>query len=70
MIRTVALGLIFGGGGIAVGAVAHAWLVKEAGIVKADAASWAQRLRGVLSKDATSAKNEVTAIIGDIEKKL
>jgi hypothetical protein len=58
------------GGCIAVGAIGHSFIAKEASIVKADAASWAKRLRDALNTETQLAKVKLTSLAEDIEKKL
>lgn len=56
--------------GVAVGAIGHAYLAKEAAVTKSELALWSQRLRATFDADITTAKARVQTLVDDIEKKL
>jgi hypothetical protein len=57
-------------GGTIFGVLGHVMLAQKATVTKEELTGWAQRLRNAVVADATTAKNSVTTLIGDIEKKL
>ena len=57
-------------GGTVFGVLGHVMLEQKATVTKEELTGWAQRLRNAVVADATTAKNSVTTLIGDIEKKL
>lgn len=62
--------VLFGVGGIVIGAVGHAYFAKEAAATKEEVQSWANRLRSAMATDAQAAKVRLEALAQEIEKKL
>lgn len=57
-------------GGIAVGAIGHAYFAKEAVATKAELQTLRDKLAGAFDADVQTARNTVNKVISDIEKKL
>ena len=57
-------------GGTVFGVLGHVMIEDKATVTKTELTGWAQRLRNAVVADATTAKNSVTNLITDIEKKL
>lgn len=67
---TAAVFVLVAFAGITVGAVAHAYIAKEAAATQMEIAGWAQELRNALAADANGAKAKVESLIKKLEAKL